>query len=158
MSARKIFYNVCVANLDDSHERNVMHAVAYRMVVSGGLLSDFGHRLANAFAESHAHLHASRAHATDLDAAVQLASEIEQYRSRLAVVFHRASAVRPPALLGNLPVARLQQALGVFHHRPVPSSPFPVPRILPHHPCNRHKRARARIGTARLQREKPEGR
>ena len=138
-----------VADFDNAHERYVVHAVAYRVVVAGRLRPDVRHRLANALPEADAHLHAARAHAPDLEPAVQFAPEIQDHRSRLAVVLHRAAADAPPALFGNLPVARQQQALGVLHDRPVAVNGVAG---RPHHPRRRQKRARARIGTALLQR------
>lgn len=80
-----------VADFDNAHERYVVHAVAYRVVIAGRLSADVRHRLAHALAEPDAHLHAARTHAADLDAAVQLAPEVQTTRTGVTNVRVRGS-------------------------------------------------------------------
>ena len=108
-----------VADLALAHVRHVDHAVADRVVVPGPALAEVRHRLRHGLAEADARLHVARAgggHA-ELEAAVQLAAEVEQHGRLVAAVLQDAAAGLAPASFGNLTVLLAEQRLGVRHLR-----------------------------------------
>ena len=137
-----------VADLQHAEVRQLVDGVAHGVVVRRPLLADIDHRLADGLAEADADPRAVREFAvSDLEAAVELAPEVEEHARRVAVVHERAAARPEPGLLRHLPVLRRQQARRVLDRRARPVGPRV--RAGPHDPRRRHVGAHARIDLVR---------